>query len=132
MKIILPFIAAFFLNINSTNADFIDDVSIPFTQVDTTFKAEKYPILSPLRGGPLKVLFVGQRDVVGRLSIEVASRLDCNFSAILTDTRNSFGIKSPRKNLDSDVLSDENMIQRTDRFLRYQWDVIWLDFNNTP
>jgi len=129
MMTILPFIAVIFLSVNSTHADFLDDASIPFARVDTTFKAEKYPILSPLKGGHVKVLFIGQRDSVGRLSVEVAARLDCNYETILTDTRNSFGIKDPRENLDFDVLSDENIVKRADRFLRYYWDVIWLDFN---
>lgn len=129
MKIILLLITAFFLTVSYTCADFLDDASILFTRVDTTFKAEKYPILSPLKGGSVKVLFIGQRDVVGRLSVEVAARLDCNFATILTDTRNSFGTKSPWKNLDSEVLSDDNIIKRADRFLSYYWDVIWLDFD---
>jgi len=129
MNIIFLLITALFFDVNSSCADFLKDASLPFTQVDTTFHVEKYPILSPLAKGSLKVLFIGQRDVVGRLSVEVAARLDCRYDTVLTDTRKSFGAKGFRKGFDTDVLSDDYMAGRIEKLLGYNWDVIWLDFD---
>lgn len=129
MNIIFLLIPTLFFNVNSSCADFLEDASLPFTQVDTTFHVEKYPILSPLEKGPLKVLFIGQRDVVGRLSVEAAARLDCLYETVLTDTRRSFGAKGLLKGFDIEVLSDDYITGRIERLLGYNWDVIWLDFD---
>ncbi len=129
MNIICLLISVIFFNVDSSCADFLEDASLPFTQVDTTFHIEKYPILSPLEKGPLKVLFIGQRDVVGRLSVEAAARLDCRYETVLTDTRRSFGAKGLLKGFDIEVLSDDYITGRIERLLSNNWDVIWLDFD---
>ncbi|MCE5251005.1 beta-galactosidase [bacterium] len=114
--------------IHTSAADFLDDACTPFIRVDPTVALDKYPVAIPLKGGPLRVLFIGQRDTVGRLSVSVAARLDCRFEAVLTENRKKLGIPANEMNSKSPVLSQEAVEKRAGQLFREEWDVIWLDF----
>ncbi len=110
-------------------ADFLEDASAPFVQVDSSIEHERYPIAIPLKGGQLRILFIGRRDVVGLVSIRVAARLDCTFQTILTESRKLTGIPSDRASSEAEILSSAAMEKLAGQLFREQWDVIWLDFD---
>ncbi len=92
--------------------DFPGNSDMSSTRVDTSLNAVPYPILTPLKQGPLKTLFIGRYDRIAPVSLEIAARLDCTIETVLTPSRSQ--------------LADT---ERLSRLLDYNWDVVWLDFD---
>jgi len=110
-------------------AGVLDDATIPFTRVDTTFHAETYPIAAPLSGGPLRLLFIGRHDGVGRACVEVASRLDSSIETLLTESRRHLGTVSLWKEFQPRVLTEPEISKRLSGLLHEEWDAFWLDYD---
>ncbi|HUT62829.1 MAG TPA: beta-galactosidase trimerization domain-containing protein [Anaerolineae bacterium] len=110
------FITLFF-TINPLRADISDNEYMSFAPVDAIFQVQSYPIAKPLKGGPLRILFVGRHDTVRLMSMEVAGRLECQTQTLVTPSREHLG----RDNSVFELFNED-------------WDVIWLDFklNSLP
>ncbi|MFC1650405.1 beta-galactosidase trimerization domain-containing protein [Candidatus Latescibacterota bacterium] len=138
IKIILLLVSFLSLNAhgisaeNAENAEDFDNSNLHYTRVDTTLHQEKYPILSPLKQGALKVLFIGRYDRVAPISIDIAARLDCNIETILTRSRTEISYENPGETNSVSETRDsieEDSADRLERLLGYDWDAIWLNFN---
>ncbi|MCE5250353.1 hypothetical protein LLG96_09050, partial [bacterium] len=128
MKIICCVFAVFLFVFASVFADFLTDASLPFTRIDPGIVIEKYPIATPVKNGPLKILFFGSRDTVGQAVSGIAARLECRFEAVLTESRTQIGARPYMSTDEADILSENAILERAVTLLRERWDVIWLDF----
>ncbi|MHB9030756.1 MAG: hypothetical protein ACYC9O_18465, partial [Candidatus Latescibacterota bacterium] len=101
-----------------------------FAQVDTTaLDFGSYPVAYPLKGGPVRVLFLGARESTGYSCREIASRLDCELETVLTESRDRLGMAVPPAGPDSAFFAEAGvaalMIEQLDR----KWDAVWLDYS---
>ncbi|MFC1538219.1 beta-galactosidase trimerization domain-containing protein, partial [Candidatus Latescibacterota bacterium] len=131
-KIFFLFVSLFSINAQAIHAEDFSDPSLYFTRVDTTIHREKYSILSPLEQGAIKVLFIGRYDRVASISVGILARLDCHIETVLTRSRSIItsenSLKS-KKITDFQNVTAESPVERLERLLGYNWDVIWLDFD---
>ncbi len=102
---------------------------LPFTRIDTSPKPHAIPIAAPLAGGPLRILFIGQRETVGFSWSEIASRLDCASESVLTESRGELSPVTMPASPDSILLSSRSVTGRVSGLLERPWDVIWLDLD---
>jgi len=114
--------------INPLSAVIPDDLDIQSKNRHPIFQNESYPLATPLKGGPLRVLFIGNKKTVGRASIEISARLDCQCEILLTHSRTSLSKEISGANEVSSVLDDYRNLKRLIELLNENWDVIWLDF----
>ena len=127
-SIFLTAVCITFITFVFSYADFLEEASLPFTRVDVSPEEGKRPDAQTPKGGPLRILYIGQRDVVGRLSLELAELLDCRFETVLTENRTQIGLPVSRMENEAEVLSGEAIEKRAGRLFREKWDLIWLDF----
>lgn len=107
----------------------LESASAPFSGIDiSTLKERSYPIASPLFGGPLRILFFGERNDTGFSVREVASRLECNVETILTAGRSRLGTREPWIRFQPSILSDSTLSAKAAALFGKEWDVIWLDY----
>lgn len=119
----------FLFPLHSLQAITLDEAALSFIHADTSFHAEPYPIASPLHGGPLRILFFGRHDSAGRLSVEIAARMECHIETFLTSTSDHMGIESVENRHVPVTLTENEMVNRLIRLLNEGWDIIWLDFD---
>lgn len=129
IKTVVPLLLTLFAASYNLHAGLLDETGLSFTRIDTTFYAEPYPIASPLKGGPLRILFIGRHDCVGKSGVEVSARLESRIESVLTGSRSSPGAESPLKERQPAVLTENGITKRMLRLLGEKWDVIWLDFD---
>ena len=106
----------------------LKDPDIVPNHKNSTFQIESYPIATPLKGGPLRVLFIGNKKTVGRASIEISAKLDCQCEILLTHSRTSLSKESSGADDVSSIHGDYRILKRLIELLNENWDVIWLDF----
>ncbi len=127
IKTFCLFLAATIISAGISFADFLEEASLPFTRVDVT-KGNVHTGALKLKGGPLRILYIGQRNVVGRLSLEISELIECSFETILTESRTQIGLPATRMENEAEILTDEALEKRAGVLFREDWDVLWLDF----
>lgn len=118
----------FFL-VFSAHALDLESASAPFSGIEfSTLKQRSYPIASPLQGGPVRILFFGDRRETGFSVSEIFSRLDCDVEAVLTSGRTQMGTYEPWVHFRPSSLTDSTLTAKIASLLKKDWNVIWLDF----
>jgi len=118
-------LAAAIISSGISYADFIEEASLPFTRVDVSSAVSD---ALKLKGGPLRILYIGQRDVVGKLSLDISKLIECSFETILTESRTQIGLPASNMENEAEILSAEAIEKRAGVLFREDWDVLWLDF----
>ncbi|MBN1294784.1 MAG: beta-galactosidase trimerization domain-containing protein [Candidatus Latescibacteria bacterium] len=109
--------------------DFLENASLPFTKLDSSFMKDDISGRITIGGKPLRIIFIGQRDIVGPTSMKISQYITCEFETILTEDRNHLGLTGFAAENDAVILSEEAIEKRAGQLFREEWDIIWLDFN---
>lgn len=103
--------------------------SLPFVRIEpNNISSPAYPIAAPLAGGAIRILFFGQREMVGLSAREIASRLECEYESVLTESRDNLSPPVIPSLPDSTLFLFPSITKRVSELLGRPWDVIWLDF----
>lgn len=129
MRKLILLVLIFIFHNNFVKADYSDESFLPFLKFSEIKNTIKYPILSPLKDGPLKVLFIGQSASAGVVCFETAKRMDISFETILTESRKTLGTKTNNGSYFSSALSDSSVSKNILDSLEKEWDVIYFDFD---
>jgi hypothetical protein len=125
MPIVWVILLSLIVSQQPIHGSLLEDISFSFIHGNTTSHAENYPIAKPLSDGPLRILFIGQKEQVGRLSIEIPARLECHNTTILTENRTCFISDDP---VVSSLLEAE-ITRSFQEMLHEHVDVLWLDYD---
>jgi hypothetical protein len=132
-KLMKPFLYSiclqFILVFSSYSLD-LESASAPFAQIDPLIlKLHSYPIASPLKGGPVRILFIGKREETGFSASEIVMRLDCEAETVLTDSRTHMGTSEPWIRFQPLLLSKKALTEKTLSLISKKWDIIWIDYD---